>query len=391
MSSIYPDAIDGQEQIPLVKDGITGVTAASVNSLRSAILNIEEELGLVPRGAYLTVRERLDELEGLVSDILNDIITTSGTEPCRVASTSNILDLSSGAPDIVDNISLAVNDRVLVKDQSTLSQNGIYSVQSVGTGSNGIWVRADDFNISSDVSAGLSFYIEEGTSNEKSFYTLTTIGNIIVGTTSIQFEEVSGGGTGEDVNAIHDNQSGEIAAITAKSPTASGDYLLIEDSAAGNTKKSITIADIRITESQITDLDTTVYIGPATFATLPADTAAHLLLPPFGYKLTAIYIRHEDASGSPTIPINGELTLQRDNNNSLTNQLVSGVVDLTSITNYGELLTLDTTNDVGDGSLLTGTESNREYTFPSLLKLSVANLDCSDEAELYIWAKFEII
>lgn len=47
-----------------------------------------------------------------------------------------------------------------------------------------------------------------------------------------------------DTAAIHDNVAGEIAAITAKATPVDGDYLVIEDSAAGNVKKSITIGSL---------------------------------------------------------------------------------------------------------------------------------------------------
>ena len=61
--SIYPNAIDGFDQLPLAIDGITKINAYSVNNLREAILNIERELGIRPSSFYTTVRERLDALE----------------------------------------------------------------------------------------------------------------------------------------------------------------------------------------------------------------------------------------------------------------------------------------------------------------------------------------
>jgi hypothetical protein len=64
-----------------------------------------------------------------------------------------------------------------------------------------------------------------------------------------------GGST--DPDAIHDNVAGEINAIAAKSPTISTDQLLIEDAAAANAKKKVTVGDLRISENQITDLDHT--------------------------------------------------------------------------------------------------------------------------------------
>lgn len=57
-----------------------------------------------------------------------------------------------------------------------------------------------------------------------------------------------------DADAIHVDEAGEIAGVASKSPAVAGDLILIEDSADSNNKKSITVADLRITESQITDL-----------------------------------------------------------------------------------------------------------------------------------------
>ena len=54
----------------------------------------------------------------------------------------------------------------------------------------------------------------------------------------------SGGGAGSDTTAIHDNEASEISAITLKSTPVSGDLLLIEDSAAANVKKRITVGSL---------------------------------------------------------------------------------------------------------------------------------------------------
>ncbi len=49
---------------------------------------------------------------------------------------------------------------------------------------------------------------------------------------------------GADTDAIHDNVASEISAITAKATPDSGDFLIIEDSAAANVKKSVTVGDL---------------------------------------------------------------------------------------------------------------------------------------------------
>lgn len=70
------------------------------------------------------------------------------------------------------------------------------------------------------------------------------------------------GGSGTDANAIHDNVAAEISAITAKATPTTSDFLLIEDAADANNKKRITVGDLPAaapaahthTESEITDL-----------------------------------------------------------------------------------------------------------------------------------------
>ena len=52
------------------------------------------------------------------------------------------------------------------------------------------------------------------------------------------------GGSGTDNDAIHDNVSAEISVITAKATPTTADFLLIEDAAATNAKKRITIGDL---------------------------------------------------------------------------------------------------------------------------------------------------
>jgi len=71
--SVYPDAIDGYAQLPLTIDNVTRVDAVTVNRLRSAIVNIENELGVLPSGTYNTVIERLDALEQDITQIESEL------------------------------------------------------------------------------------------------------------------------------------------------------------------------------------------------------------------------------------------------------------------------------------------------------------------------------
>jgi hypothetical protein len=69
--SVYPNAIDGYAQLPLTVDNVTRVDAVTVNRLRSAIVNIEAELGVLPSGSYDTVVARLDALESEINDLMS--------------------------------------------------------------------------------------------------------------------------------------------------------------------------------------------------------------------------------------------------------------------------------------------------------------------------------
>lgn len=104
----------------------------------------------------------------------------------RAASTANIATLSGLLT--IDGIVLADGDRVLVKDQTTASQNGIY-VASAGS-----WTRATDFDQSADIGSGAFTFVEEGTINADSGWVLTTDGVITLGTTALAFVQFSGAG-----------------------------------------------------------------------------------------------------------------------------------------------------------------------------------------------------
>ncbi len=105
--------------------------------------------------------------------------------PCRVATTANI---TLSGTQTIDGVSVVANDRVLVKDQSTGSQNGIYVCQA------GAWNRATDADISSEVVSGISVQVNEGTVNADTTWVLTTNDPITLGTTALTFTQFSGAG-----------------------------------------------------------------------------------------------------------------------------------------------------------------------------------------------------
>ncbi len=119
-------------------------------------------------------------------------LTSLNQLPRRVkcATTANI---TLSGTQTIDGISAGVGDRVLVKDQSTASQNGIYTCAS------GSWVRAVDCYTGDDASGQLVI-IEQGSANGDEVWLCTTnSGSAVVGTNNLAYAQISGGGTGDVV------------------------------------------------------------------------------------------------------------------------------------------------------------------------------------------------
>ena len=119
------------------------------------------------------------QLQGL--DVKNSV---------RVATTANgTLSSAFANGQTVDGITLATNDRILIKDQSTGSENGIYTVNASGAPT-----RATDFDADSEVTGGTFFFVEEGTVNADNGFVMTNDGSVTVGTTALVFTQFSGAG-----------------------------------------------------------------------------------------------------------------------------------------------------------------------------------------------------
>lgn len=87
-----------------------------------------------------------------------------------------------------DGVSVTVNDRILLKDQSTAADNGIYVVTDVGTGGTPyILTRATDANSSAKVTAGLTVFVSQGTSHGNRTFQLSTDDAITLNTTGLTF------------------------------------------------------------------------------------------------------------------------------------------------------------------------------------------------------------
>jgi hypothetical protein len=108
-------------------------------------------------------------------------------DSCRVATTTaGTLASSFENGDTVDGVTLATGDRILIKNQATGSENGIYTLNASGAPT-----RAIDADTSGEVTTGMFTFITEGTTNANTGWVLTTSGTITLGTTALAFSQFS--------------------------------------------------------------------------------------------------------------------------------------------------------------------------------------------------------
>ena len=172
---------------------------------------------------------------------------------CKAATTGNVdlsADLQNG--DTLDGVTLATGNRVLVKDQSTASQNGIYTVVASGTAS-----RDTDFDAIGEL-AGQLVIIQEGSTNSDKIFLCTTDTSATLGSDTITFTVVQPSNVGDVtltgtetltnktltspvISEIVSVSDGNISVL----PNGSGKVLLDGNGSSGGVSVSDGLIDIR--------------------------------------------------------------------------------------------------------------------------------------------------
>ena len=149
-------------------DAISGVRSLNGARLTGAALPLND--GDLASKAYVdSVAQGLDVKESVT-------VATTGNLAGTYNNSGQTLTANSNGAIQVDGVSLSVSNRVLLKDQSDGTQNGIYTVTTVGDGSNPfVLTRALDFNTNNEIGAGSFMFVESGTANAgKSFIQSTS-------------------------------------------------------------------------------------------------------------------------------------------------------------------------------------------------------------------------
>jgi hypothetical protein len=128
-------------------------------------------------------------------DVKASVRVASTANFANTSPTSTVLTASANGALTIDAITMAIADRILLKNQSLPAENGIYVVTQTGDGSNpAVLTRAADMNAWVEIPGAFTF-VEVGTANANAGWTCTSDAGGTLGTTAITWSQFSGAGT----------------------------------------------------------------------------------------------------------------------------------------------------------------------------------------------------
>lgn len=200
-----------------------------------------------------------------VSDIQTDInsATIGARDPKESVRVATTADITLSGTQTIDGVAVIAGNRVLVKNQSSAENNGIYDCAA------GAWVRSLDSDESAKMTCGCRTYVEEGTANAKTHWVLTTVNPITLGSTSLVFARDTEAGTG----LVRTNNSLAVSFGATSSTACVGNDSRLSDprtpTSHATSHKSAGSDTVKLDE----------LAAPTDVATLNADTGKHGLLP----------------------------------------------------------------------------------------------------------------
>ena len=159
----------------------------------------------------------------------------------RVATTANI---TLSGTQTIDGIAVVADQRVLVKNQSTGSENGIYLCKA------GAWTRPADMNAVDEFS-GAAVFVQEGSANGDTGYVCTNDGDVTVGTTAITFVQFTGAGQLSGGDGIDITGSTISVNVDDSSIEISSDALQVKAGGITNAMLAGSVANAKLANSTI--------------------------------------------------------------------------------------------------------------------------------------------
>lgn len=184
--------------------------------------------------------------------------------PVRVATTANI---TLSGEQTVDGVAVVADDRVLVKNQTTAAENGLYLCKTTA------WARAKDFDGALDAVVGTLVFVTSGTTNGNTFWRVTAIGTI--GTDTVSFSQTDNtlAGVSAFVETLLDDANAG-AFLTTLGITAFAQTLL-DDANAGAVRSTLgvdippRVNELRLSLTTAVPVTTSDVTGAATIYLVP--------------------------------------------------------------------------------------------------------------------------
>jgi hypothetical protein len=273
----------------------------------------------------------------------------SWKQEARAATTANIT--LSGAQTI-DGVSVIAGDRVLVKNQSTQSQNGIYVAAA------GAWSRALDMDTAVEF-LGAAVFVGEGTINGDTAWTQITDAPITVGTTAIVWTQFAGAGTytaGNGLSLTGTQFSINLATASGLQFTSGALDHLLDSTPYATLSKSA--SGLRVAAGGIRDNEIAA-AGTANIARnkLASGTANHVII--------------NDASG--VLSSEAQLALSRGGTNANLTAVAGGIVY-----SGASALAISAAGTTGQALLSGGTGAPSWFTATGVVKATAGVLSTSN-------------
>ena len=156
-----------------------------------------------------------------IKSYVDDAVAGLRTRTIAECATTANVNLSNGleAGDTIDGVTLVAGDRVLVKDQSTATENGLYIAVSSGSAS-----RDPEHDTIAELSGGM-VVVNQGSTNDNKIFLCTTDSDGSLGSTNITYTQVTPSNTGT-VTSIGLTQSGSEFSISGSPVTSAGNITL---------------------------------------------------------------------------------------------------------------------------------------------------------------------
>ena len=267
-------------------DGLTSLVVddITINGQTISTTAANKDITLTPHGTgTIIVPSGYEDRAGFTDNSLankmyvDQVAQGLDTKPsCKIATTANLTaTYNNGTAGVgatltnsgtqgtltLDSTAANLNDRVLVKDQTDATQNGIYTVTNVGGAStNWVLTRATPEDQPAELSGGAFVFVEEGVLNANNGYTFTHTGAPTFGTTNLDVSQFSGAGQitagdalvkdGNKLDVNVDNSSVEVSSDALRIKALG----IVNSMVANNTIETTKLANpfIRITDESST-------------------------------------------------------------------------------------------------------------------------------------------